>query len=181
MSGSISINREEKCNLRSSALADSVVGDVCRCHNQINPVESGQVAKRSIRKLRRRTMEMHCLNTISPTTMNDLFYMSFAAQSIAHRRLRIMSFCSNKRHLFHSRAVFVPFLCRRKTSELLLKSDKRTTRGNSIPRLITVEREIRQRKTQIVRRQCRSGKLLIMQWHRFDCCSWNYDVVKITF
>jgi len=125
--------------MRPHALADSVVGDVRRCRNQINPIESGQVAKRGIRKLRRRAMEMHCLNAISPTTVNDLFYMSFAAQSIAHRRLRIMSFCSNKRHLFHGRAVFVPFLCRRETSELLLKSDKRTTRGDSIPRLITVE------------------------------------------
>lgn len=61
MSGSISINREEKYNLRPRVLADSVVGDVRRCRNQINPVESGQVAKRGIRKLRRRAMEMHCV------------------------------------------------------------------------------------------------------------------------
>lgn len=53
-------------------------------------------------------VEIHCLNTISRATANDLFYMSFAAQSIAHRRLRIMSLCSNINGIFSTVAQFLP-------------------------------------------------------------------------
>jgi len=148
-SRSISINREENCNLRLQRANRLCCCDVRRCRNQINPVESGQVAKRSVRKLRRHAMEMHCLNTISPATMNDLFYMSFMEQSIEHRLLRIMPFLFQTNSIFSTVVQFLfRFYVKHETSELSLKSDKRTIHGDSIPRLITVERKIRRRKAQ---------------------------------
>lgn len=59
-------------------------------------------------------MEMHCLNTISRATANDLFYMSFAERAIdcTSTIANNVALFEHKRHLFHGFAQFLShFLC----------------------------------------------------------------------
>lgn len=123
-SGSISINREEKCKPRHGAPTDSVVATSVAVVIELIPqcIEISYAA-RSVRENYYGNAEMHCPYAISPATANDLFHGSSALRNDPERvMLRFVR--ANAKAFSLSRAQFLSpfFLRRRATSPVIVKT-----------------------------------------------------------